>query len=74
VSAFTGVKVFSATMYAQRQVLGETISQWLEEARRRSGFEIVDIVIRQSSDAAYHCVSCVIFFREAVPVKKKGSP
>jgi hypothetical protein len=74
VSAFSGVKVFSATMFAQRQALGETVTQWLEEARRRPGFEIVDIVVRQSSDSAFHCQSIVIFFRETRIAKKKGSP
>lgn len=70
-SAFTGIKVISATMVAQRQVLGETVTRWLEEARRRPGFEIVDIVIRQSSDAAYHCISVVIFYREGSGAPKK---
>jgi hypothetical protein len=63
-----GLKVFSATMFAQRQVLGETVTQWLEEMRRRPGFEVVDIVIRQSSDAAFHCLSILVFFKE--PLKK----
>lgn len=75
-SAFTGVKVISATMFAQRQVLGETVTQWLEEARRRPGFEIVDVVVRQSSDAAYHCVSICIFFREdaVTNAKRRSTP
>jgi len=71
VSAFDGVKVFSATMYAQRQVLGEAVSQWLEEARRRPDFKVVDVVVRQSSDAAYHAVSIVVFYAEG-PSKKKA--
>jgi hypothetical protein len=61
---FDGVKVFSATMVAQRQVLGEAVTQWLTEARRRPGFEIVDIMVRQSSDEAFHCITIVVFFRE----------
>jgi hypothetical protein len=65
---FDGVKVFSASMFAPRQVLGETVTRWLEEARRRPGFEVVDIVVRQSSDDAFHLVSCVIFYKE--PIKK----
>jgi hypothetical protein len=63
-----GVKVFSATMVAQRQVLGETVSAWLEEARaKRTGFAVVDIVISQSSDNAFHCISAVLFFQECLP-------
>ena len=27
--AFTGVKVFSASMFTQRQQLGETVTEWL---------------------------------------------
>lgn len=68
-SAFTGVRVFSATMFAQRQVLGETVTQWLEEARKRPGFEVVDILIRQSSDREFHCVTFVIFFKELLSKK-----
>ena len=65
VSTFSGVKVFGATLIQQRQSLGETVTQWLTEARRtRPGFEIVDIVVRQSSDDAYHLTSIVIFFKE----------
>lgn len=59
-----GCKVFSATMFAQRQMLGETVTRWLEEARERPGFEVVDIVVRQSSDNAFHCITIVIFFKE----------
>ena len=63
-NAFDGIRVFSATMFAQRQTLGETVTRWLEEARERPGFEVVDIVVRQSSDNAFHCISIIIFFNE----------
>lgn len=69
-SAFNGVKVFGATMFAQRQTLGETVTRWLEEACQRPGFEVVDIVVRQSSDRAYHLTAIVIFYKETI---KKGS-
>ena len=75
-SAFNGVKVFAATMFAQRQTLGEAVTAWLEEARaRRPGFQLVDVVVRQSSDDAYHCISAVIFFNEDLAVaqeKRRG--
>jgi len=65
VSAFNGVKIFAATMIAQRQMLGEQVTEWLADARaRRPGFQLVDIVVRQSSDDAFHCISAVLFFRE----------
>lgn len=62
-NAFTGVKIFSATMPAQRLALGEVLTQWLDEMRRQPGFEVVDIVVRQSSDDRFHCQSFIIFFR-----------
>ncbi len=75
-SAFTGVKVISATMVDQRRTLGEQVTQWLDNAsRERPGFEVVDIVIRQSSDDAFHCLSATIFFIEDLEIpKKKGAP
>lgn len=72
-SAFNGVKLFSATMYQQRQTLGEQVTAWLEEARAtRPGFQIVDILVRQSSDRAFHCTTIVVFFNEGLtPAKEK---
>ena len=71
-SSFNGVKVFTATMVAQRQTLGETVTAWLEDARaRRPGFQIVDIEVRQSSDNAFHCISIIVFFNEDLSGKKK---
>lgn len=64
-NAFNGCKVFSATMIHQRVALGEAITAWLEEAKaRRPGFQLVDIVVRQSSDDGFHCVSACLFFKE----------
>ena len=67
-SVFNGVKVFAATMVAQRQELGDVVTRWLEEARRtRPGFELVDMKISQSSDEAFHCISVCIFYKETIP-------
>lgn len=64
-SAFNGVKVFAATLFQQRQTLGEQVTEWLQSAAKtRPGFEVVDIQVRQSSDKAYHCISIVVFFNE----------
>ena len=66
-SSFNGVKIFTATMVAQRQTLGEAVTAWLEDARaRRPGFQIVDIEVRQSSDNAFHCISIIVFFNEGL--------
>ncbi len=59
-SAFGGIKVFSATMVAQRAQLGEVVTQWIASHPR---LEIVDIVVRQSSDDRFHCISIVVFYR-----------
>lgn len=67
-NAFTGCKVFCATVVSQRQLLGEVVTKWLDEARKNHpGFEVVDIVVRQSSDASYHCTSIVIFHKTRKP-------
>lgn len=74
-SAFNGVRVFAATMVHQRATLGEQVTAWLEEARRtRPGFEVVDVVVRQSSDEAYHCITIVVFFNEDLGVPRKEKP
>lgn len=70
-SAFNGVKIFAATMVAQRQVLGEQVTRWLDDARgTKPGFQLVDIVVSQSSDEAFHCISICIFYNEDVGAPK----
>lgn len=58
---FNGVKVFSATMFAQRSELGETVTHWMNA---NPSVEIADIVVAQSSDEAFHCVSITVFYFE----------
>lgn len=57
----TGLKVFSATKFQERDVLGEKVTEWI---RARPNLEIVDIVIRQSSDSEFHCLSITVLFAE----------
>lgn len=59
--AFNGVKVFSASMVADRQTLGEKATRWLDE---HPSYGIVDIVVTQSSDASFHMIAITIFFNE----------
>jgi hypothetical protein len=54
---FNAVKVFSATMH--RNALGDAVTKWLEE---HPAFRVSDIVVTQSSDAAFHCVSICLFY------------
>jgi hypothetical protein len=58
---FNGVKVFSATMAQERDQLGEKITQWLES---HSKVRIVDKIVTQSSDEAFHCLAITLFFWE----------
>lgn len=65
--AFNGVKVFSATMVADRAVLGEKVTEWL---RANPHIEIVDKVITQSSDERFHCLAITLFYNEDVNRKE----
>ena len=58
---FDGVKIFSATKQKEREKLGETVTSWLQS--QASKIEIVDKLVTQSSDSAYHCVTVSIFYR-----------
>ena len=61
---FNGVKVFSATMVADREMLGEKVTAWMQTyaATRK----VTDIVITQSSDEAFHCIAITVFYWEDV--------
>jgi hypothetical protein len=56
---FNGVKVFSATMAPDRDGLGDKISNWLKD---HPDCEVVDTIVTQSSDEAFHCLAITIFY------------
>lgn len=58
---FTGLKIFSATKAKEREELGEHVTRWL---RSNADLEVVDRVVRQSSDNEFHCLTIVLFYRE----------
>ena len=60
-SDFQAVKVFTVTKQKDREELGEVITQWLLE--HGPSIEIVDKVVKQSSDNEYHCLSVILFYR-----------
>ena len=60
---FNGVKVFSATMAPERDALGDKITNWL---RNHPGVDIVDTIVTQSSDEAFHCLAITLFYFEKV--------
>jgi hypothetical protein len=59
---YTGVKLFSVTKVKEREVLGDHITTWL---RNHPELEITDKVVRLSSDAEFHCLTIILFYREA---------
>jgi hypothetical protein len=59
---YDGVRVFSATTLARREKLGEDITGWLNAHPDRIP---VNAVVRLSSDARFHCLSIVVFWRMA---------
>jgi ABC-type sugar transport system substrate-binding protein len=60
---FNGVKVFSATMVADREQLGEKVTEWIA---KYPGKKVTDMVITQSSDEAFHCIAITVFYWEEV--------
>ena len=56
---FNGVKVFSATMAQDRDHLGEKITNWLKD---HPNVKVVDKIVTQSSDEAFHCLAITLFF------------
>jgi hypothetical protein len=57
---FDGVRTFSATMARDREMLGDKITDWI---KGNPNMEIVDAVVTQSSDDAFHCLAITLFFR-----------
>jgi len=58
---FNGVKVFSATMVAEREQLGEKVTAWIGAHPEK---KVTDMVITQSSDEAFHCIAITVFYYE----------
>ena len=56
---WNAIRVFSATMARDREVLGERITEWM----RRERITPIEKVVTQSSDAEFHCLTITIFYR-----------
>jgi hypothetical protein len=56
---YNGVKVFSTTKFREREMLGETISDWIHA---HPEYEILDRKVMQSSDNEFHCLSIILFY------------
>ena len=61
---YEGVQVFTATMMEQRARLGEHVTAWLHAHSDRVP---VAVIVRQSSDARFHCLSILVFWRTLSP-------
>lgn len=59
--AFNGVKVFSATMFAERDQLGDRVTEWMAV---NSHLRVTEMIVTQSSDAAFHCIAITVFYAE----------
>ena len=69
-SSYDAVKVFTATKAKEREALGEVITAWL---RRNEGLvEVVETVVKQSSDQQFHCLSIVVFYRRVGSSEAQG--
>ena len=64
---FNGVKVFSATMVADRDQLGEKVTAWVAAHPQ---CKLTDVVVTQSSDEAFHCVAITLFYWEENPQRR----
>jgi hypothetical protein len=60
-AAFNGVKVFSATMFADRDQLGDKVTRWMAE---HSELKVTEMVVTQSSDSSFHCIAITVFYRD----------
>jgi hypothetical protein len=58
---FNGVKVFSATMFAERDRLGDRVTDWIAA---NGHLKVTQMVVTQSSDAAFHCIAITVFYAE----------
>jgi hypothetical protein len=56
---FNGVKVFCATVAQERESLGEKVTAWMRKNPEKS---VVESVVTQSSDEAFHCIAITVFF------------
>ena len=68
---FNGVKVFSATVVADRQVLGEKVTEWLAA---HPTFEINEMLVTQSSDSSFHCIAITVFYMDPAAAARTFPP
>jgi hypothetical protein len=60
-ATYNAMKVFSATKAKERGDLGDTVTSWLEN---NPDVEIVDTIVKQSSDNEFHCLSIILLYNK----------
>ena len=68
--SFSGMKVFSASMMAERGQLGDKVTGWIEA---HPELVITEITVTQSSDSSFHCLSFCVFYRPRGAAAKLAS-
>ena len=53
------VMVFTATKAKEREGIGERLTDWLRAAPAR---EILDVIVTQSSDEEFHCLTITVLY------------
>ena len=66
---FTGVKIFSTTLARDRDALSDRITRWIAE---NPGLQVVDQLVRQSSDKEFHCLTVTLFYRHREAASRNG--
>ena len=61
IPSFSGMKIFSTTLARDREQMGDNITRWLHDNPQ---YEIVDKIVTQSSDEAFHCLAITLFWWE----------
>ena len=70
VAGYEGIKVVSVTTPTRRAQLGDELTAWLQAHPNRAP---VHVMVRQSSDTRYHCISILVFWRaETLPASEGG--
>lgn len=63
------MKVFSVTRARERELFGETVTDWI---RAHPEIEVFDKIVTQTSDREFHCLCITLFFRQvAAPTATK---
>jgi hypothetical protein len=64
IAGYTLCKVFTETERRYLSEVGDNLTAWLAE---HPEYEILEVVVVQSSDRSRHCLSAVAFLRERTP-------